>query len=250
MHVEYHNFYAYRLDRMMEFKIYGHAGKPLVVFPSSGGRFHEFEDFGMIDAISGLINEGVVQVYALDSIDKETWLAMGRSADDKAMHHNAYDRYVIEEMVPYIRERNAYWGNLALTGCSLGAFHAANFYFRHPDVFDTLIALSGIYDVRFMVGDHLTSSDVYFNSPLDYLPNLSDPHYLDRYRQGHLIFSAGQGRWESESLRDMDRLSAILADKGVDAWFDRWGHDVDHDWPWWRQMLPYYLGILKDQNIL
>jgi len=26
--------------------------------------------------------------------------------------------------------------------------------------------------------------------------------------------------------------------------FDYWGPDVDHDWPWWRRMLPYALERL------
>ncbi len=250
MHVEYHNFYAYRLGRMMEFKLYGHAGKPMIVFPSSGGRFHEYEDFKMIEAISWFIDQGLIQVYALDSIDAETWLSHGRHAQDKALHHNAYDRYVIEEMVPYIRERNAYWGNLAVTGCSMGAYHAANFFFKHPDVFDTVIAQSGIYDARFHVGEYVSEHDVYLNSPVDYLKNLEDGHYLDRYRQSHIIFSAGQGKWEEDTLRDMRHLQSILESKQVPAWFDYWGFDVDHDWPWWRQQMPYYLGALKDQGVI
>ncbi|MRR32500.1 transposase, partial [bacterium] len=48
MNIEYHKLWSPALGQEMEFKVYGHAGKPTLVFPAQGGRFYEFEDFGMI----------------------------------------------------------------------------------------------------------------------------------------------------------------------------------------------------------
>jgi esterase/lipase superfamily enzyme len=50
---EYHKWHSPRLSRQMELLVFGHAGLPVVVFPTSGGRFYEFEDRGMIAALSG-----------------------------------------------------------------------------------------------------------------------------------------------------------------------------------------------------
>src|SRR6266566_597297 len=124
-----------------------------------------------------------------------------------------------------------------------GAFHAANLFFRHPDLVDGVIAISGIYKpTRFLGG--FADDAVYFNSPLYYLPNLADPWYLERYRRAHLVFVVGQGAWEDDMLADTRALEAVLSEKGVPATFDYWGHDADHDWPWWRKMLPHHLERL------
>ncbi|AHM58114.1 esterase (plasmid) [Peptoclostridium acidaminophilum DSM 3953] len=250
MHVEYHEFYSFKLNRMMEFKSYGHAGKPMIVFPSSGGRFFEYEDFDMIEACAPFIDKGLIRVYTPDSIDNETWFNDAAWAGDRARRHNAYDSYIIEELVPFIREHAAYSGPMIATGCSMGAYHSANFYFRHPDVFDTVIALSGIYDARYFVGESLGDTDVYLNSPVDYLFNMTDHRYLEAYGRGNIIICTGQGDWEEDSVRDTRALEAVLSAKGIPAWIDYWGHDVNHDWPWWRVQMPYFLGKLHEQRKL
>lgn len=234
----------------MAFKSYGHSGKPVIVFPSSGGRFFEYEDFKMIDACRHFINEGKIRIYTPDSIDHETWLNPDRPAVDIGRHHNAYDAYIIEELVPFIRYENHYGGQMIATGCSMGGFHSANFYFRHPDVFDTVIALSGIYNARFFVGDHTGEIDVYVNSPIDYLMQLQDDYYLNAYRNGNIIICTGQGAWEEDAIRDTKELEHILRLKNIPAWIDYWGEDVDHDWNWWRIQMPYFLSKLDEQGKL
>ena len=107
-----------------------------------------------------------------------------------------------------------------------------------------------LYDARFFVGNDISDQDVYFNSPVDYLANLSDHYYLDAYRNGNIIVCTGQGNWEEATIRDTRLLKDILDSKGVPSWIDFWGHDVDHDWPWWRVQMPYFLKSLKDQGKL
>ncbi len=249
MNVQYHNMYSDRLGRDMELKTYGHAGKPVVVFPSSGGRFFEYEDFQMVDACSPFIEQGIIRLYTLDSVDRESWLDNGKDPGSRARRHNDYDAYVVDEMVPFIRHDSGYEGGLLATGCSMGGYHSANLFFRHPDVFDGLIALSGIYDARFFVGD-TNDFDVYINSPVDYLASMEDPWFLDRYRRGSIVVCVGLGRWEEDSIRHTRRMQDILAEKNVPAWIDYWGYDVDHDWPWWRIMMPYFLQELHQQGKL
>ncbi|OLS02776.1 esterase family protein [Tissierella creatinophila] len=250
MQIDYHSFYSSRLGREMEFKSYGYGGKPMIVFPSSGGRFYEYEDFKMIEACKPFIESGKIRVYTVDSIDNETWLNKQRSASDRAKHHNAYDAYITEELVPFVRHHNNYNGGMIATGCSMGGFHSANFYFRHPDIFDTVIALSGIYDARFFVGENLDDFDVYINSPVDYLAQLSDDYYLNSYRNGNIIICTGQGAWEKEAVRDTGLLENVLKSKNIPAWVDYWGEDVNHDWDWWRIQMPYFLSKLLEKDKL
>ena len=153
MNTRYHTMYSGCLRREMELKSYGHAGKPVVVFPSSGGRFFEYEDFQMVDACGPFIEQGIIRLYTPDSIDRESWLDSEKEPGHRARRHNAYDAYIVDELLPFIRSDSGYEGKLLATGCSMGGYHAVNFFFRHPDVFDTLIALSGIYDARFFVGE-------------------------------------------------------------------------------------------------
>jgi esterase/lipase superfamily enzyme len=245
VNIEYHKWYSPNLGHDMELKVYGWYGKPMLVFPAQGGRFYEYEDFKMIDAISGFIEDGKVKVFTVDSIDNESWANMGAHPADRARRHEDYDRYITQEVAPFIKENCGNAPQKAIvTGVSMGAYHAGNFFFRHPDIFDTVIALSGLFQLKMFVGDY-TDDNVYFNSPLYYLPNMNDPWYLDQYRGSQIVIVVGQGAWEDAMLDDAHKLKEILDGKGIPNWIDFWGQDVNHDWPWWRVMMPYYLGKIN-----
>ncbi len=225
----------------MELKVYGHFGKPILVFPSQGGRFFEYEDFQMVQAIQEFVDGGKVKIFTIDSIDNQSWANFSAHPADRAHRHEDYDRYVIHEVAPFIHNHCGQSGNKIIsTGCSMGAYHSSNFYFRHPDVFDTLIALSGPLSLSLFIGDYMDET-VYFNSPLAYLPELNDPWFFNLYRQGKIIICTGQGAWEEPMIADAKAIDQILNDKNIPHWVDFWGYDVNHDWPWWRKMMPYYL---------
>jgi esterase/lipase superfamily enzyme len=239
MHVEHHKWFSQNLGWDMEVRVYGRGGQPVLVFPSQGGKVGDFEGFGMVEACAGLLDGQRVRLIAVDGNDWNSWINHAVFPAERARRHLDYDRYVVEEVFPFVvahTGRNTCW----TTGCSMGAFHAANFFFRRPDLFDGVIGLSGLYQTRGFVGD-FCDDNVYFNTPLRYLGGLEDPWYLDRFRTSTISFLVGQGAYEDECLRDTQALERILAAKGVPAWFDYWGHDVNHDWPWWRKMLPYAL---------
>jgi esterase/lipase superfamily enzyme len=247
MNVEYHKCWSHHLQQEMEFKVYGHSGKPVLVFPAQGGRFYEFEDFGMTGAVNWFIVEGHYQFFTVDSVDNQSWANGWAHPADRARRHEDYDRYIVHELVPLVRERAGKDALLLSTGVSMGGYHSANFFFRHPDVFDSLISLSGLFQLRMFVGEY-SDENVYNNSPLYYLPNLTDPWYLEKYRRSHIIICAGQGAWEEAMNADIVELGRILERKGVPAWIDLWGYDVNHDWPWWRRQLPYFLGKLLENG--
>ena len=242
MNIEYHKWWSPSLGHDMELKVYGWYGKPVVVFPAQGGRFYEYEDFKMIEAISGSIEAGKIKVFTVESLDNQSWANYNAHPADRARRHEDYDRYIVHELAPFIHQHCANTQEKFLvTGCSMGAYHAVNFFFRHPDVFDTVIALSGLYQLELFVGDYM-DDNIYFNTPLAYLPNLNDPWFIDQYRQSKIIVCCGQGTWEEAMLADTYALKRILDDKGIPAWIDIWGQDVNHDWPWWRVMMPYFLS--------
>ena len=245
MQIEYHNWFSPSLGHDMELKVYGYYGKPVLVFPAQGGRFHEFEDFGMIGAVASFVEAGQIKIFTVNSLDGQSWTNMGAHPADRARRHQDYDHYIMEEVVPFMRQ---HCGDTKLkfmtTGVSMGAYHAANFFFRYPDIFDIVIALSGLYRLNFFIGDYM-DDNVYFNTPLAYLPNLNDSWYLDEYRHSRIIVAAGQGPWEEDMLADTLALKQILENKNIPHWVDIWGNDVNHDWPWWHKMLPYFWDKLE-----
>jgi esterase/lipase superfamily enzyme len=245
MHTEYHKFYSPHLTQDFELKSYGHAGKPLVVFPSQDGRFYDFENWKMIDAIAGHIDAGKVKVFCIDGRDWESWTQNAAHPNDRARRYSDYDAAVLFDVLPFIRSHSHMHSHrdMILTGCSMGAYHAVNFFLRHPDAADTVIALSGVYRLKTFLGDYI-DNETYHHSPINYLEHLADPHYLRLYRQSRIVICCGQGRWEEECLADSKHLSHLLHEKNVPHWLDLWGHDVDHDWPWWRAQLPYFLDKL------
>ncbi len=248
MRTEYHKRYSHSLGREMEFKVYGHAGKPVLVFPTSRGRFYQYEDFGMIDAIAMFIDSGRIQVFACDGIDGESLLAEGGHPFDRIRLHERYVEYVTRELIPEIREysRRDNQGavhRLMATGCSFGAYHSANFFFRFPEHFDSLIALSGVYSTEHFFGPYMDDV-VYLNSPIHYLSNLSDEHYLNLYRNSRIVICCGRGDFEDRMLSDTLRIQEILRSIKIPAWIDIWGGDVNHDWNWWRKQMPYFLEKL------
>lgn len=249
MRFEERSHYSGYLNREMKYNVYGHAGKPILVFPSSGGSHYEYADFGMIAACERFIDEGKVQFFTLSSVDGESWLADNRSPYEMAAMHNRYDQYVIAELIPAVKHSTGYFDPMMTTGCSMGAYHAVNFLLRHPDTFNMTVALSGIYDVRFFTGDY-TEFIVYENSPTDFLWNMSDPWFLDHYRRASIVVCVGRGAWEEPSIADTNKLESAFAAKRIPAWFDYWGSDADHDWPWWKKQMPYYLGQLDAQGLL
>lgn len=250
MHFERRSHWSGELGREMHFNVYGHAGKPVIVFPSSGGNQNEYANFGMIDACRSFIERGLIKFYTPDSYDSQSWLATWKSGHDMAQAHDAYDRYIVNELVPLIRHESQWNEAMVATGCSMGAYHTINFALRHPDLFNIAIALSGVYDARFFTNEFHGDPAVYFNSPIDYLWNQHDSWFLDHYRQNHYIVAVGQGAWEEQHVADTRRLEEAFNGKSILGWFDYWGHDMAHDWPLWRQQMPYFLGKLEEQGII
>lgn len=240
MQIEYIREYSPILDREVEFKRYGYSGKPVLVFPSQDGNCNQYEEFGMIDVLSDFIEQGKIQVFCVGSVDLESWSDLNGNPRYRIEMQERWFEHICYEMVPRI-QYISWRSDIIVTGCSMGGSHAGILFFRRPDLFDTLISLSGQFDARMFFGNYMDDL-VYNNSVVDFLKDMSWDHpYLDLYRQKNIIICIGQGAWEGELLPSNRELDRILCEKQVPAWFDYWGFDVAHDWPWWRIQIRYFM---------
>jgi esterase/lipase superfamily enzyme len=240
MRVEQHHWYTGRLGREMGVRVYGHFGYPLLVFPTSGGDEREYEGQGMIDALGHHIEAGRVKVFCINSVNNESWYDKEIHPRQRSFLQAKYDEYVAAEVFPFIRTHCS-TADIAITttGSSFGAYHAANTLLKHPDVVRRCLAMSGIYDVRrYMDGD--ADENFYFNNPVDYMANLSDPWYLHHLRQCDIRLITGTGPWEHPEWTY--QLSDVLNRAGVPHSVDNWGAEGGHDWPYWKRQMDRYLG--------
>jgi esterase/lipase superfamily enzyme len=236
MNREYHSWYSPSLERDIELLVFGHAGARVISFPTSMGRFFQWEDTGMIAALGEQLEQGQLQIFCVDSVDDESWYAKKRSPAERAWRHVEYDRYILNEVLPFTRQFNSN-PFLITTGTSFGAYHAVNFAFRYPQLVDRVIGLSGLYDMKRFT-DGYTDDNIYFNSPCDFMKNESDPARLEALRHVDIILATGR---DDPSCWNNEELSSILWSKNIlhalRIW-DGWAHD----WPWWKQMISLYIS--------
>jgi esterase/lipase superfamily enzyme len=223
----------------MEVVVYGHWGFALLMFPTAAADFLEYERFGLIDAIAHPIESGKCKVFSINSISQESWLNHDMHPYDKGVRHQQYNQYVVEEVLPFIWNHCYHGAPIVTSGASLGAYHSVNTLLRLPHLIAGTVAMSGVYDLKAYTRGYF-DENVYFNSPVDYMPNLTDEFLLSHLRgKHHIHLVAGQGAHEDPGSSSY--LSHLLWEKGIPNELDLWGHDVPHDWPSWRRMLPHYL---------
>ena len=221
---------------------YGHWGRPLLAFPSEGGSSRQYEDFGMVEAVAPLLEAGRVKLFCVDSWDSGTWQAGDVPLEVRAQRHGVYESWILGEVAPWIAGDSGGAADIALTGVSFGAYHAANFALKHAHVFPLAICQSGVYDVS-VVGWGERGDAVYFNNPLDYVAHLHGDHLDWLRRRLSLLLLCGSGQWEDTTgaLESTQRFAALLAEKDLRHELDVWGPDSMHDWPAWRAQLAHHL---------
>lgn len=232
------------LDRPGTLIRYGHYGRPVLVFPSEQGRAWDYENNGMVDAVSDLIEAGRVKLYCVDAFDHLTWSDRTVPLEERARRHELYEAWITDRVVPAIGTDSPGAADIITTGCSLGAFHALNITLKRADLFPVAICLSGNYDAASWHAWGERGDAAYFNNPADYLQHLDGEH-LDRLRgRVRIVLVVGQGAWETHptgSLPSATATAGLLAAKGIPHELDLWGHDVAHDWPWWRKQIAHHL---------
>ena len=222
------------LGREMEMLIYGHSGYPVIIFPTTMGRYYESTDFGLVDAARWFLDNGKIKLYCIDSIDKYSWYNKNIPPAQRVQNHIRYDRFVLEEIVDRIRNAHDF-EKVAVTGASFGGYQAMNFAFRHPERISHLFSMSGAFDIKSFL-DGYYDENVYFNNPMDFMPNNEDP---ELWKMNIVL---GVGEWDICLQANQD-MSELLHRKNIHHWFDlrRW---AKHDWPLWKQMFPHYLSLI------
>ncbi len=235
MHREYTKWWSPSLGRDMELLTFGHGGVPILAFPSSMGRYFEWEDFGMVEALTPQLENGHNQLICVDSVDAESFYNKHVDPFTRIQRHRQYERYILDEVVPSIHARH---GFIIAAGASFGAYHALNFVLKQPWHFGKLIAMSGSFDIRSHL-DGFYNDDVFFSNPVDYLPGLNDAGTLEALRRNHLILTTS----EHDPCKDANfHMSHLLDEKGIGNTLD-FEHGVfGHDWPWWRGLIQKHIG--------
>ena len=235
MNREHHQWHSPALGRNMELLVFGHGGARVLVFPTSMGRFFEWEDRGMIGEVADWIEHGWFQFFCVDSVDEESWYHRRKHPAHAAIRHQQYDHYLRAELLPFTAHRNPH-PFLIATGASFGAYHAVNFALRHPHLVQRVLAMAGLYDIKRLTHGY-SDDNVYYNDPSHFLIHEHEPARLEAMRRIDLILAIGR---DDPNRPDNEHLSTVLWSKNI--WhalrmWDGWCHD----WPWWRSMLRIYL---------
>ncbi|MFP5347894.1 MAG: esterase family protein [Actinomycetes bacterium] len=237
----YEQWYSNRLEQDISLVRWGHYGRPVLVFPTAGGDSEEIERHHLVDHCQHLIDSGRIKLYSCDSIAGKAMVSKLGTPAYRMRLLNHYQDVIGSEVVPAIvNDCGGEAQSVIVSGSSIGAFNSIAILCRFPELFGAAIAMSGSYHLQRFYDNQFTE-DLYFSSPLHFLPGLEGPH-LDLLRERFVIVATGSGAWESpdESWEMGDALGA----KGIPNRVDIWGEEWIHDWPTWWKMLPTYLEEL------
>lgn len=234
MKEEYVKWHSHNLGREIETLIFGHQGYPVLIYPSSQGRYYEAKNFQLIESVRWFLEQGLVKIYCPDSVDSLSLYNEGIHPADRVKNHIQYDKFILEELSEKMKYETGKQ-KICVAGPSFGAYHALNFAFRHPERVSHLFAMSGKYDIKSFL-DGYYDDNAYFNNPVDYVPNANHGEMWNM----KIVLGAG----EHDICRGSTvHMAEILKTKGIDHWLDiREGYE--HDWPLWREMFPHYLSLI------
>jgi esterase/lipase superfamily enzyme len=226
----------------MEILVFGHAGRPILIFPTRMARFYDYENWGIINALKDRIENGEIQLYCVDSVDAESFYNNWAPPADRINRYKQYEQYILREVIPFIQDKTAN-DHLEVAGCSMGAYHAANIALKHAYLFKKVVCMSGRYDLTRQLNvfrdlfDGYHNEDIYFNMPRQFMANLQDDVNLQNIRNMEIIIVIGEADHFISDNREFDQL---LWDKGIPHQFYVWG-GYAHKPRYWQQMVKLYL---------
>ena len=242
MNREYHRWFSNRLGRDMELLIFGHGGRAILFFPPRLGRFYDYENWGIVAALSDRICRGELQLFCVDSVDGESLYNDWAHPEGRINRHLQYEVYILCEVLPLMKIKNPD-NDFAVAGCSLGAYHAANITFRHPHLFNKLVCMSGRFDLTRPVQyfkdlfDGYHNEKIYFNMPRQFVANMDNGWHLDHIRRLDVQLAIGEA---DPFINDNYEFSELLGWKGLNHKFYKW-NGYAHNPRNWRKMAPLYL---------
>ena len=220
-----HKWKSPSLGRQMKMNIYGTSGTPVIIFPSEEGGRDEWDEAGIISSLEEQISEGYNQFFCLDSVADESLLNKNAEPKHRIGRQKQYEQYLIDEVIPFIRKtnNNPY---LIFSGAFLGAYYALLFALKYPEKVDKVIGISGTYDIKPYLDGHY-DDNVYFNNPVDFIPNLNDPKIIKSISEVDIrLLSYSNDPQKEES----ERMSDSLWLKNVDHNFYVWDEVISDPW--------------------
>jgi len=234
------SWFSPALQKDMPIVTYGDYGFALLLVPTAAADYLEYERFQLLDTLAPFIESGKLKVFSVNSINTESWLNKQMIGEHKAIRQNQFNEYIYNEVIPFIRTSTSWETPIITCGASFGALHSMNLFLKRPDLINGVIAMSGVYNLMEYT-DGFYDEQVYYNSPMHYIPNLTDHNVLEQIRRSnHIHILTGSGEYEAPDAAK--EFAGVLYNKGITYELDVWNHDWKHDWPTWRAMLPHYIG--------
>ncbi|MDX1617162.1 MAG: alpha/beta hydrolase-fold protein [Balneolaceae bacterium] len=226
------------LGKDMELLIYGESGTPILAIPTRGKSIDQFEEKGLVDTISFQIENGFNQLFCIESDDDKSFLNESIAPEKRILRHQQYESYVIDEVVPFIHD-NASVEYLILAGFDTGGYHAINLALKHPTEVGKAIGISGIYDIRALMNGYF-DDNVYYNSPIDYVPNLNNQAMLEKIRKVDFRLVSYSNDPKKD---DAYRLAHIFQTKVIEHELDVWDKEgkSEGEWDLWNEMLKVHI---------
>lgn len=238
----YHKWYTQYLNRDFEMLVFGESGFPIILFPTSEGRYYECKDHGLVQSLEYYLDRGDIKLYCPDGIDALSWDNYDIHPADRVKTHNAYENVIIKDVVKFAIHETGY-KKVGVAGCSFGGYHAFNFAMRKPELVTEVITMCGTFDIKPYIYGYY-DDNCYFNNPVDFMPNLNDEWYLKKIREMKIIL--GTGEWDM-CLDENKNMSNILTSKLINHQLDVRAK-TGHDWNWWIEMFPEYISQQITEN--
>lgn len=235
MKEQHHRWYSPNLNTDLEMLVFGDRGYPVILFPTTKGRYYQNKDFGLIDSVRWFVDEGFVKIYCPDTLDWLTWYDKSIAPAERARRYAWYDKMLVDELAPWAMHETSV-NKVVAAGCSFGGYHAANFAFKHPEKVGHLFTMGGAFDIKSFT-DGYYDDNVFYNNPVDFLPG-GNNHAL--WGMNIILGTSDNDFCKGDNIR----MSNILSAKHIIHWLDIRPF-ADHDWPIWKEMFPHYLSTVK-----
>ncbi len=213
------------MGESMDLLIYGTEGTPLILFPSAHGNYMEWEEKGGILALEEQIEEGYNQVFCVDNFSGESFLNLSIDPIQRINRFSQYQSYLMDELLPFISDENSN-PYIITSGPAIGAYCALLMALKYPTNFQKVIGLCGYYDIRVHMDDFI-DNNVYFNNPVEFIPNLNDEKILKLISNVDirlLNYANGPTKDETQTMSDILWLKFIEHEHYV------WDVESDNMW--------------------
>ncbi len=239
MQREYYNWHSEVLNKNVEIASYGHYGTNVLLFSANTPNHKEIEENGFLDSVTKNIRSGRYRIFSISNFMDECWYDFSKREFERSKRHFEFNQFIEEELVNKIYTECGGPVPIITAGAGYGGYMAANVFLRRPDIFIGTIALSATFNLEHYSKDYF-DENCYFNSPLHYMPNLTDSYWISHLMtRRHIYLASGSG--ENEFPYNTTQMCEILTNKGLRVSSEIWGPEYGHNWLSWSEMFRHFL---------